>query len=244
MVKEKDIQTLLGHEVNTPLAIAYNHAYLLRMLLEKHGSVLDSHYDYVLDAQTSIMSALERLQEISQNINDLFDVEDPEFVRLQTLDHFEDHLQSLIMHFEKKAHLKALSFSCRYNQTDSPLVGPGTQFKHILFLLLDNAIKYTSKGFVNMFVDISEQKMCARVVNSGFYIPKPQRLKVFEKFYRHKNKANKFLHNIPGLGLGLYVVRRIAERMGGRVCIEKSGKAEGTTFVVELPVASGTHSGR
>ena len=59
---------------------------------------------------------------------------------------------------------------------------------------------------------------------------------VFEKFVRAKNANN---INVTGTGLGLFVAKKMVEEMSGRVWAESEGEGKGSTFHIELPLASG-----
>lgn len=73
------------------------------------------------------------------------------------------------------------------------------------------------------------------VRDNGIGIPKEGQRRLFEKFYRADNAVTL---ETEGTGLGLYLVRLIVERFGGRMWYE-SEEGEGSTFVVTLPLAEG-----
>jgi signal transduction histidine kinase len=56
--------------------------------------------------------------------------------------------------------------------------------------------------------------------------------RIFKRFYRVPNRS---LSNVKGTGLGLFIVRAIAKKHGGRVFAESEGEGHGTTVVLELP---------
>jgi signal transduction histidine kinase len=99
--------------------------------------------------------------------------------------------------------------------------------------LLDNAVKYS-----NGPPQISVQAAAAtpdtawvRVKDAGVGIPKAQLGRIFNRFYRFQPRGSK----VKGTGLGLYIVRSIAKRHGGRVFAESAGEHKGATFTLELP---------
>jgi two-component system, OmpR family, sensor histidine kinase SenX3 len=99
--------------------------------------------------------------------------------------------------------------------------------------LLDNAVKY-SRGTPQISVQAAAaapDTAWVRVRDAGIGIPKAQLGRIFNRFYRFQPRGSK----IKGTGLGLYIVRSIAKRHGGRVFAESAGEDKGATFTLELP---------
>ena len=99
--------------------------------------------------------------------------------------------------------------------------------------LLDNAVKY-SGGVPQITVQAAgptPDTAWVRVKDAGIGIPKAQLGRIFNRFYRFQPLGSK----IKGTGLGLYIVRSIAKRHGGRVFAESAGEEKGATFTLELP---------
>jgi two-component system sensor histidine kinase SenX3 len=117
----------------------------------------------------------------------------------------------------------------------SPLVVSGDvdDLRTAIANLLDNAVKYS-----NGQPQISVQAAAAtpdtawvRVKDAGLGIPKVQLSRIFNRFYRFQARGSQ----VKGTGLGLYIVRSIAKRHGGRVFAESAGENMGATFTLELP---------
>jgi signal transduction histidine kinase len=102
--------------------------------------------------------------------------------------------------------------------------------------LVDNAVKYSGSN-VNVMVEIdaTDQKyVSVRVRDQGAGIPKTELKPIFKRFYRARGPASP---RVAGTGLGLYIVRSVAKRHGGRAWAESEGPGRGSTFVLQLPVA-------
>lgn len=107
--------------------------------------------------------------------------------------------------------------------------------KEILINLMSNAIKYTPEnGTATLALEQQKQKIICSVQDTGAGIPPASQDKIFSKFYRAPNAA---AHNTEGTGLGLYLVKGLAERLGAELWFE-SKIGRGSTFYVSLPVNS------
>jgi len=101
--------------------------------------------------------------------------------------------------------------------------------------VLDNAVKYSRPGSPVVIAIIEEKdEVAISIRNEGSFIPAEEREKVFQRFYRCSGSIG----TISGTGIGLSVVRRIAEAHRGRVSVE-SDSASGTTFAITLPHTTG-----
>ena len=100
-----------------------------------------------------------------------------------------------------------------------------------LFQLLDNAAKYSTPGSpIAVNVQTEPAEMLISVSNQGSFIPTEERERIFQRFYRCPGSER----SVSGTGIGLTVVRRIAEAHHGRTWVN-SDQDEGTTFFLTLP---------
>jgi len=113
----------------------------------------------------------------------------------------------------------------------SPAAGDADRIQQVLVNLLDNAIKYGGGAGVRVQVEGAEAAVRVSVADSGPGIAPGDQQRIFEKFYRADPQLT---HAPSGTGLGLYISRELAERMGGRLEV-RSPPGAGATFVLELP---------
>lgn len=98
-----------------------------------------------------------------------------------------------------------------------------------LFNILDNAVKYTPiGGRVNVSVTRWEMYTKIDIVDNGKGVSELHQAKIFKRFYREEE-----VHEVPGIGIGLYIVRKIITLQGGYIKIA-SEVGKGTTFSVYL----------
>jgi signal transduction histidine kinase len=109
------------------------------------------------------------------------------------------------------------------------------QLGRVLDNLINNSLSYTVPP-ARLFIDLStdSQHAVVRVEDNGVGIPEEQREQVFDRFYRG---ASPVVLKIPGVGLGLYISRKLAEHYGGSLVVESSTPGEGTVFALALPLA-------
>src|SRR5580704_16415583 len=120
------------------------------------------------------------------------------------------------------------------NGSGANVIGDPEELRTAVTNLLDNAIKYSGE-----LVDVSirleapdEKHVRLSIQDHGVGIPPAELKSVFKRFYRVSNRS---LAHIKGTGLGLFIVRAIAKKHGGRAFAESLGEGHGTTVVVELP---------
>ena len=100
--------------------------------------------------------------------------------------------------------------------------------------LLDNAVKYSDEE-VRVVVSVSapdEKRVTVRVADQGIGIPQTQLKRIFKRFYR---VPGRFMARVKGTGLGLFIVKSVVQKHGGRVYAESGGLGQGSTFTVQLP---------
>lgn len=117
------------------------------------------------------------------------------------------------------------------------------KIKEAITNLVDNAVKYTKKGGVSVMVRVcdggaekclSQPHVRVTVSDTGIGVPQSEMPHLFSKFSRGKDVKRL---NAGGTGLGLYVVKMIAEGNKGNVWIESDGEGKGSRFIVELPIS-------
>jgi two-component system, OmpR family, sensor histidine kinase SenX3 len=128
------------------------------------------------------------------------------------------------------------------NGSAANVIGDPEELRTAVTNVLDNAIKYSGE-----LVDVSirvespdEKHVRLSIQDHGVGIPPAELKSVFKRFYRVSNRS---LAHIKGTGLGLFIVRAIAKKHGGRAFAQSQGEGLGTTVVVELPRSISRDSG-
>jgi signal transduction histidine kinase len=115
------------------------------------------------------------------------------------------------------------------------VLGDEEDLKAMVSNLVDNAIKYSGpKVEVAVELEQADPGMATlRVRDQGIGISQSERKRIFKRFYRIPGAV---AVRVKGTGLGLFVVRSVVKRHGGRVFAASDGPGRGSTFTVELPL--------
>ncbi|MDB5204493.1 MAG: hypothetical protein JWP09_521 [Candidatus Taylorbacteria bacterium] len=136
---------------------------------------------------------------------------------------------------EMKPNIKisGLEFKSEVDQTSDLFVhGDEGKIKQVISNLIDNSIKYTPKGWIDLTVKRDNRdKILILIKDSGVGIDEKVIPKLFDRFTRAPDASKT---NIQGTGLGLYVAKKMVEAHRGRIWVESPGKGLGSTFTMEL----------
>jgi signal transduction histidine kinase len=142
------------------------------------------------------------------------------------------HLQAADLEYRES--LSSSSSSSLQNDGGACVLGDAEELRTAVSNLLDNAVKYSPDG-VHISVELDatdEKRLVLRVSDQGVGIPEHELKRIFRRFYRVTQRS---LSQAKGTGLGLFIVRSIARKHGGRVFAQSEGAGKGTTVTLELP---------
>jgi signal transduction histidine kinase len=132
---------------------------------------------------------------------------------------------------EHMAAAKSLSFQWQVASEIEEVVSDEAKLRRVVINLVQNAIKYTDAGSVNLEISRSDNSHWAlRVSDTGPGIPPEQRTKIFEEFHRIPGSEGR-----EGAGLGLAIVKHLVGTLSGQIRVE-SEVGQGTSFIVLFPI--------
>ena len=129
---------------------------------------------------------------------------------------------------------EALEFVQHTN--DTMVLGDSEELKAAVWNLLDNAVKYSS-GEPRIVVELDNahnNRIAVRVTDNGMGISPAELKRIFKRFYRIPASV---AVRTKGSGLGLFIVRSVARKHGGRAYAQSAGPGQGSTFTLLLPSA-------
>ena len=222
----------MSHEIRTPLN---GIAGMLQLLNSTSASEEQRQYiNVALDSCKSLTDLLSDILDLSRIEAGRLELNDAEFS-------FPAVLESVRNIFQKSAEKKGLLFQIQKDRTiPITLIGDSVRFKQVLFNLVGNAVKFTDTGHVTIEIDLLDTGLHdlpdriwvrCRVADSGIGIPEDKLQSVFEAFTQAETS---FKRKYQGAGLGLGIVKRLVDLMGGEASIS-SRLGHGSTAEVVLP---------
>lgn len=140
-------------------------------------------------------------------------------------------MQKMEQQFAGSLHTKNLAFYYKNRSDSAYFLASRTYIRHVFQNLLENAIKYTDAGRIEIKMEKSNDAFLFSISDTGVGIPAPELTRIFERFYRVNKDRSR---TTGGSGIGLAIVKHIVQLHGGRVWAEsESGK--GTTIFFTLP---------
>lgn len=226
---KSDFLATVSHEIRTPMNAIIGLAGMLK------GTGLNDKQNEHL---TNIQNASNVLLNLINDILDFSKIEAgkmeifPEYFKLDGL------LSSLRSMFETMFSQKRLEFICRFDPNlPNVLLGDEARIRQVLTNILNNALKYTEKGWVIFTVGrCPDDKLLFAVEDTGVGIKQEAMSRLFSAFEQLDQVRNK---KIGGTGLGLAITKRLCELMDGTIQAESEYGA-GSCFSVTLPMIAGT----
>ncbi len=121
-----------------------------------------------------------------------------------------------------------------HKQAPSTILADADDVRAAVLNLIDNAVKYSGSGAkVTVETERLDGHVLVRVKDEGPGIPKTELKRIFKRFHR---VPGQLAARVKGTGLGLFIVRSVAKRHGGRAWAESEGPGHGSTFVLQLPL--------
>jgi PAS domain S-box-containing protein len=170
-------------------------------------------------------------------VDDLLEVSRTEAGRLKINvepQNIVEHVNNLIAELRPNAVSKGVNILYSPSPRTPLIKADATKLKEVLTNLMANAIKYNvTGGTVTVEHELREGALITHVSDTGIGISDADREKLFQKFWRSDDLA---VRAQAGTGLGLFIVKELVERMGGKVWA-KSRPGKGSTFSFTLPIA-------
>jgi len=216
----------MGHEIRTPINVMLG---MNEMILRESESEEIRQYAKSIERSGGyLISLINNILDISRIESGKMEIEEGKYELRQLLD-------EVMLIAEKQAEQKSLKMNLIFDKTlPAYLIGDVIHIKQILLNLINNAVKYTKEGQIDIKVSKNEEetKLIFEVKDTGIGIKEENLPVLFDAFMRVDSKKNK---KIKGTGLGLAIAKQLVEQMGGMIWVE-SVYGKGSSFFVQLPM--------
>ena len=228
-VRRRELLANVSHDLRTPLASMQGY---LETLLLKHGTLSPEEERSYLEVAAKHSERLGRL------IRDLFQLTKLEAHELKPQREafpVAELVQDVVQKFQLAANKRSLQLSSRLAIQHAQVYADIGMIESVLENLIENAMRHTSAGVVQVeVVPLDKARVAVRVVDTGRGIPSDELPGIFDRYYRvNRGEAS----DAGNTGLGLAITRHIVELHGGKIQVE-SVPASGTTFSFDLPLAT------
>lgn len=225
---KQDFIGLASHNLRTPVSAIYGYIDLLQ-----RGDV-----GQLSETQSQFLEKIkvnnQELEKITEQLLQISILEiGNEINVMKQPSQIETVIEDSTNRYLSRAQAKSLFLTFEKSPTPLPLISIDVEkIKSVLLNLIDNAIKYTEKGGVTISEALDKDAVVIKIKDTGVGIPPDDLPKVFNKFYR---SGNILAYNQTGVGLGLYLGKKIIEIHKGTIDIESTVN-QGTTFTITLPI--------
>ena len=218
------LATGVAHEINNPLAIIQEWTGWLKGFIGESTAGFPHKKDFEL-ALSKIESAVGRAKRITHELLGMVQKSEDTLVEIDAKLLIEEVL--LLIH--RQAANGDINVHFQPKAGETPIWTDPYRLRQVLLNLLTNAIQATPRhGNITVTSALGENDILFEIKDSGCGVPKENMDKIFEPFFTTKSTGE-------GTGLGLYVSRRIVEKLGGTIEVE-SRVGHGALFRVRLPL--------
>lgn len=223
---KSDFISIASHQLRTPLSAINMYTRMLRDGLA--GELTEQQLPYI----QTVLSSVERMNVLIDTLLNITRIEAGGItVKLRSV-RLDDLSREMLAEFIPAAQAKGIELTADIPAETEIVYTDNLLVKEICANLLSNAIKYTGengKVYFEMLDTPTEVRW--KVTDNGYGIPISDQKNIFLKFFRAGNITTR---DVSGTGLGLYLIKSIAESLGGELWFE-SAENKGSTFYFTLP---------
>jgi signal transduction histidine kinase len=220
--------SMASHQLRTPLGIIKG--YLSMMLEGDYGEIPK-------EAKEKLKNAYVSNDRLVKLVNDLLDITRLEMGRIELkLERasIEEIISGVVEEMKEAAEKKGLYLKFEKPKFPLPeMMLDKEKIRQVILNLVDNGIKYTQKGGVEIKLKIENSKLKIEIADTGVGLSKEEIKNLFEIMARGRAGLQYWMQ---GVGLGLYTARKFVEMHGGKIWAKSPGKDKGSTFYIELPI--------
>ncbi len=231
---KSEFLSIASHQLYTPLTALRGY---LSMLLEGDFGALADKQKPVFDI---LSKSTERLITLIKDLLDISRIESGRLeLKLESVD-LTEMTDTLVRDLMPNAMNKKLQLTFQKPAQALPhVVVDAQRVRQVMLNFIDNAIKYTSHGQIDVSLKQEGNELIFSVTDTGRGLSKEEIVKLFTKFTRVRGSQRL---NTEGTGLGLYVAKQMVNEHHGEVGVISPGHEKGSTFSMRLPIGGSPRS--
>ena len=219
----------MSHDIRTPMNAIIGYVELARRHLDEPQE-LNEYMDNISSCGQKLLSML-------NNVLDLARIENNKAVIEETIENIGDTVSSCISMFRDAAEKKNQTIAYKQDLPEPYVYVDSVHLSEIVMNILSNAVKYTGNGG-SIEVSVRQEKKddgwcntVVSVVDTGIGMSEEFQQHIFEEFARERSST---VSGVEGAGLGMGIVKRLVDLMGGKITVQ-SRIGVGSTFTVSIP---------
>lgn len=230
--QKSEIMSFATHEIRTPLTVMRGYA---TMLLDGDKGEISPRVRDLL--QKILISGNDVITLLSQYLDkSKIELGQIEYVKADF--DLARTVNDVLSTFQINAEQKGVTLTKAVDTKERHMIlGDQSKVKEVLTNVIDNALKYTPQGSVNVSIRNENGFVLLKVSDTGIGIKQDTIPHLFKEFSRADLKRV----NILGSGIGLYLAKKFVEAHKGKIWVESEGEGRGTQFFIQLPEAKTKH---
>jgi signal transduction histidine kinase len=223
---KSEFVSIVSHQLRTPLTAVKG--YISMMQEGTYGKLKENQQD-VLE---KVFKSSERLIAFINDLLNLNRIEDGRIsYAFQPVD-MAQMADDIVFDMKSLADFKKLNLTWLKPHGLPKAWADPDKISQTMINFIDNSIKYTAQGSVNVSLKLEENYLVFRVKDTGVGMDAEEKSNLFKKFVR--GQGGRMMYT-TGTGLGLYVAKLISEAHHGFISGESEGKEKGSTFAIKIP---------
>ena len=220
--------SIASHQLRTPLGIIRGY---LSMLTQGDFGTFPPEADKAI--QETYQASL-RLLKLSNDLLNASQIDSGKLVLVYQKIKVKPFLLEIIAEMQSQADQKGLLLKLKIEKGVQEVKADCGKLRQVMINLIDNALKYTEKGGVEISASVDKGNILIEVSDTGSGIDKKDIGRLFQSFFRGRIGKNL---NPAGTGLGLYIAQKFIDQHKGRIWVENDEHGKGAKFSIELPLS-------
>lgn len=217
------------HHLRTPLSV--NRGFLDLIKKGRYGKIPAKLQEPINELCDSTIKEI-------KVVNELLDVSSyqlgKKIMNLELEVDIENLIEETLKDLKIQAKNKGIYLKFEKQNNISKISADSTKLKLALTNIIDNCVKYTQKGGVEIKIKTENDKLKIEIKDTGMGIPKDKLQNIFKQAFHRSKQAQKIF--AVGKGIGLYLSGKIIEGHNGKIWAESDGEGKGSIFYIELPI--------